>query len=248
MSLQNLYNTIIETAIMMYQNETGKLKKIPDIMIEMNNLLKVIVGKSLDEAQALCDVMLRLEESYRTGDKLAVGDILYLEICSWILQYAQDNNIAIGDEQKSAIEEFVTSIEKEYKTDVDITYINYYVSFRNMYNKFFIILIVILLMLAVVDIVITIKDHHYVHRGLRYVTYATLAAAIMTGVLPLFLFIQGRYKHLNIKPVYFYNMFVDVINKSLYSFMAVSVFFILVSAGLIIATVILRKKAEKGHN
>lgn len=31
-------------------------------------------------------------------------------------------------------------------------------------------------------------------------------------------------------------------------FMAVSVFFILVSAGLIIATVILRKKAEKGHN
>lgn len=129
-----------------------------------------------------------------------------------------------------------------------LTYINYYVSFRNMYNKFFIILIVILLVLAVVDIVITIKDHHYVHRGLRYVTYATLAAAIMTGVLPLFLFIQGRYKHLNIKPVYFYNMFVDVINKSLYSFMAVSVFFILVSAGLIIATVILRKKAEKGHN
>ena len=117
-----------------------------------------------------------------------------------------------------------------------------------MYNKFFIILIVILLVLAVVDIVITIKDHHYVHRGLRYVTYATLAAAIMTGVLPLFLFIQGRYKHLNIKPVYFYNMFVDVINKSLYSFMAVSVFFILVSVGLIIATVILRKKAEKGHN
>ena len=165
-----------------------------------------------------------------------------------IYKYAQDNDIAIGDEQKSAIEEFVTSIEKEYKTEVDITYINYYVSFRNMYNKFFIILIVILLVLAVVDIVITIKDHHYVHRGLRYVTYATLAAAIMTGVLPLFLFIQGRYKHLNIKPVYFYDMFVDVINKSLYSFMAVSVFFILVSAGLIIATVILRKKAEKGHN
>ena len=165
-----------------------------------------------------------------------------------IYKYAQDNDIAIGDEQKSAIEEFVTSIEKEYKTEVDITYINYYVSFRNMYNKFFIILIVILLVLAVVDIVITIKDHHYVHRGLRYVTYATLAAAIMTGVLPLVLFIQGRYKHLNIKPVYFYNMFVDVINKSLYSFMAVSVFFILVSAGLIIATVILRKKAEKGHN
>ena len=100
MSLQNLYNTIIETAIMMYQNETGKLKKIPDIMIEMNNLLKVIVGKSLDEAQALCDVMLRLEESYRTGDKLAVGDILYLEICSWILQYAQDNNITITDSRK----------------------------------------------------------------------------------------------------------------------------------------------------
>lgn len=101
MSLQNLYNTIIETAIMMYQNETEELKKIPDIMIEMNNLLKVIVGKSLDEAQSLCDVMLRLEESYRTGDKLAVGDILYLEICSWILQDAHNNNITITDRRKS---------------------------------------------------------------------------------------------------------------------------------------------------
>ena len=61
----------------------------------------------------------------------------------------------------------------------------------------------------------------------------------------MFLFIQGRYKHLNIKPVYFYNMFVDVINKSLYSFMAVSVFFILVSAGLIIANCYIKKKSRK---
>lgn len=32
-----------------------------------------------------------------------------------IYKYAQDNDIAIGDEQKSAIEEFVTSIEKSIR-------------------------------------------------------------------------------------------------------------------------------------
>lgn len=230
---ESVHEKFIENAM-----DLGKPMMLPDEVFEdivdadkMTSDIKQVYNSRIDKKDISVDT---------SSVKKKLTDNIY--------KYAQDNNIAIGDEQKSAIEEFVTSIEKEYKTDVDITYINYYVSFRNMYNKFFIILIVILLVLAVVDIVITIKDHHYVHRGLRYVTYATLAAAIMTGVLPLLLFIQGRYKHLNIKPVYFYNMFVDVINKSLYSFMAVSVFFILVSAGLIIATVILRKKAEKGHN
>lgn len=230
---ESVHEKFIENAM-----DLGKPMMLPDEVFEdivdvdkMTSDIKQVYNSRIDKKDISVDT---------SSVKKKLTDNIY--------KYAQDNDIAIGDEQKSAIEEFVTSIEKEYKTDVDITYINYYVSFRNMYNKFFIILIVILLVLAVVDIVITIKDHHYVHRGLRYVTYATLAAAIMTGVLPLFLFIQGRYKHLNIKPVYFYNMFVDVINKSLYSFMAVSVFFILVSAGLIIATVVLRKKAEKGHN
>ena len=216
---ESVHEKFIENAM-----DLGKPMMLPDEVFEdivdvdkMTSDIKQVYNSRIDKKDISVDT---------SSVKKKLTDNIY--------KYAQDNDIAIGDEQKSAIEEFVTSIEKEYKTDVDITYINYYVSFRNMYNKFFIILIVILLVLAVVDIVITIKDHHYVHRGLRYVTYATLAAAIMTGV--------------NIKPVYFYNMFVDVINKSLYSFMAVSVFFILVSVGLIIATVVLRKKAEKGHN
>ena len=134
---ESVHEKFIENAM-----DLGKPMMLPDEVFEdivdvdkMTSDIKQVYNSRIDKKDISVDT---------SSVKKKLTDNIY--------KYAQDNNIAIGDEQKSAIEEFVTSIEKEYKTDVDITYINYYVSFRNMYNKFFIILIVILLVLAVVDI------------------------------------------------------------------------------------------------
>ncbi len=164
-----------------------------------------------------------------------------------INKYAKEQDIEMGEEQNAAVDEFISLIEQRYNSSVDISYISYYVSFRSMYQKYFGILIAVIAVLTVLDIVITLKRHKRKYRGLRYITYASLAAAIMTGAAPAFLYIQGKYRNLSIKPDYFYNMIVDAADRSLLVFMYVALFFVIVSAILIAATVVLRKKYSAGH-
>ena len=69
----------------------------------------------------------------------------------------------------------------------------------------------------------------------------------MTGAAPAFLYIQGKYRNLSIKPDYFYNMIVDAADRSLLVFIYVALFFVIVSAILIAVTVVLRKKYSAGY-
>lgn len=153
-----------------------------------------------------------------------------------IYQYARQNQIELGPDQEKIIQSFITSIEKEYTDNLNIPFITYYSSFKGMYNKFFLMILAIVLTLAAVDFFFLMRSHKYKHRSLRYVTYSTLAAALMTGVPPLFLYLQGSYKALNLKPEYFHNLIVEIVNSSLFSFVYVALFFLVVSVGLMYAT------------
>ena len=51
-----------------------------------------------------------------------------------IEDYARKNNIEIGTQQQTAIDGFLTQIEDNYKSSLGITFINYYVSMRKLYN------------------------------------------------------------------------------------------------------------------
>ena len=151
-----------------------------------------------------------------------------------IEDYARKNNIEIGTQQQTAIDGFLTQIEDNYKSSLGITFINYYVSMRIMIAVF-----------------IIIKDHRYVHRAIRYITYSTLAAAYMTGIIPMYLYIKGIYRRLAISPAYYYNMLIKTADKSLLMFVYISIFFLVLSAGLIALTIILKnnlkKKASHSH-
>lgn len=165
-----------------------------------------------------------------------------------IEQFAIKENIEIGEQQKSAIAGFVSQIENKYKSSINISYINYYTSLRSMYFKWFLKIVAVIAILVIIAVFIIIKDHKYVHRGIRYITYSTLSAAIMTGVVPLYLYVKGSYRRLGIKPVYYYNMLVRVVDKSILTFVYIAGVYLLISAGLIILTVILKKKLKEKNS
>ena len=108
--------------------------------------------------------------------------------------------------------------------------------FDNIYFK----VLAAILVLIMIAVFIIIKDHRYVHRAIRYITYSTLAAAYMTGIIPMYLYIKGIYRRLAISPAYYYNMLIKTADKSLLMFVYISIFFLVLSAGLIALTIILK--------
>ena len=54
-----------------------------------------------------------------------------------IEDYARKNNIEIGTQQQTAIDGFLTQIEDNYKSSLGITFINYYVSVRKMFDNIY---------------------------------------------------------------------------------------------------------------
>lgn len=162
-----------------------------------------------------------------------------------IYDFAKENNIEIGSEQSKAIDGFLTQIENNYKSYLGVTFINYYVSVKKMFDKMYLKVMAAVLILAMLAVFIIIKDHKYVHRAIRYVTYSTLAAAIMTGSVPVYIYIKGIYRKLAISPVYYYDTLVKTADKSLLTFVYISLFFVVLSAGLILLTVLLKKSLKK---
>lgn len=165
-----------------------------------------------------------------------------------INEFARNENIELGEQQKTTIASFVSQIENEYKNYININYITYYTSLRVMYARWFLKIIAVLALLSILAVFIIIKDHKYVHRGIRYITYSTLSAAIMTGVVPMYLYAKGQYRRLGITPAYYYNMLVRVADKSILTFMYIAGVYLLISAGLIILTVILKKKLKEKNS
>lgn len=164
-----------------------------------------------------------------------------------IYRYAREQQIELGQEQEKTIQSFVSSIEKEYADSLNIPFISYYSNFKGMYNKFFLMLLAVVLGLAGIAFLFLMRSYKHKHRSLRYVTYSTLAAAMMIGVPPLFLYLQGSYKSLGIKPEYFFNLIVEIVNSSLFSFIYVALFFLVLSIGLIYATERIKAIVKTGH-
>ena len=62
---------------------------------------------------------------------------------------------------------------------------------RKMFDNIYFKVLAAILVLIMIAVFIIIKDHRYVHRAIRYITYSTLAAAYMTGIIPMYLYIKA---------------------------------------------------------
>lgn len=161
-----------------------------------------------------------------------------------IYKFAGEENLEIGEEQEKLIDTFVASIENKYLESVEIPFITYYISVRNMYNRFFLILIAVLAVMTIADIFLLLRSRKYKHQCVRYITYATIASAITTGVVAVVMLLWGGYGKLNIKPEYFYSLVVELVNASLYMLICVSLIFVIISAVLIFITGRMRNKLK----
>lgn len=132
-----------------------------------------------------------------------------------ISAYLTEEKLVLSEEQEVYLEEYVTLIEDEYKNNIEMVVVTRAMPYWNSFLKVAGIASLFITFLVIVIIVTLIKMYHWRHRALRFITYATLAAFIMSVALPAVLYCWHFYERLSISPKYFYLAMIYIIDDFL---------------------------------
>ena len=151
-------------------------------------------------------------------------DMAQLEECfaSNIEKYIQENNIAVGDDTEEGMAQLLEEIKKEYRRCMKFPFISYFVKYKAVFNRIFIPALVLFVVLIALICVILIRMQRWPHRGMRYISYATLAAVLMVGSPIAALVATGVHKRINVSPKYLYDLVVGILGTDLMVFLAVA--------------------------
>lgn len=218
-----------------------------------NSVSSLAIPLGLDES--IFEGVFTLENASAEGQKLITANLngeTYAPDLSGMEQRLTDNinnylyhqGLTANEEQQQNIGKFVTTISDQYRSNLKVPYISYYTQVRGLFLKIFVIGMPILLILSIGAVILLIRLHKWWHKGLRFITYATLAATIMTCILPLSLLISEVYKRIHISPEYFYYFMTRYIGRSLTTFMIVSAILLAISI-VLICVIYYRRKALK---
>lgn len=147
-----------------------------------------------------------------------------------IQNYFKKQGIKLTQEQENNIQPYTASIEKIYLDTVKMPLLSAFVKARTFYQKIFPIGVTACIIFTLICLFLIIRLHQWLHRALRYITYSTIAAGLMTGILPLLILNSGFYKKVNLSPQYFYNFYTDYVTSIFTSYLYFSVFWLVLSA------------------
>lgn len=119
-------------------------------------------------------------------------------------RFFNENEVELGDDKEAVCEEYIKEIFELYAKKMRMPGIEVILRVRTKYVKLVNIAIIVSFALAAVLAFVLIRLHRGTREGLRYVSYSTLAAALMAFAAPAWVYFTGRYRALNLAPEYFY--------------------------------------------
>jgi hypothetical protein len=139
-----------------------------------------------------------------------------------IINYLMQEGITPNKEQTNNIDLYVKSIASEYKELVEMPFLKFLLSGKDLFDKIFWIGIVVCIVAITIIIILIKRMNEWPHRNLRYATYSTTAAALMTALVPGLSLYSEFYKRMQLTPQYFYNFAVVYITNILHTFLQFS--------------------------
>lgn len=137
---------------------------------------------------------------------------------------------------------YVEDIMNIYRTNLQLPGLSVLAPLRVRYSQYTLIGAVVLAAIALGLTVALTRLHHYRHRGLRYVAYATGGAALMCFIVPFVFFQSKYYLGINLAPQYFYHFAVSLIEHLLrMCFIAAGVYLVLT---IVVIVLVYRKRAH----
>lgn len=160
-----------------------------------------------------------------------------------IYRYFQEQGWQLTEEQLTTIPEFTGMIADKYVEDMKVPLVNYFNKLDSVYTKMTVFVVGGCLAVSVVIIIVLLRMQHWKHRAVRFVTYSTIAAAIMTAVPAVVVLVSGFYKRISIEMEYLYHAIVEYVFNGCMVFLYMSFAWVAVSAGLLLCIRYLKKNS-----
>lgn len=179
-----------------------------------------------------------------TIDTAEIEEAIYENIMEQFNNMDRQNDPGTQEHAKK----FVSNIIEKYPELIEFPYMR---QFADTWRKVDLIVMIVIGLAVVMGLfcaVFLILLQRWKHRSLRYITYATLASALMTVGLPAYLLIGKSYKGLGIKPVYLYNFCMAYIDASLYRFVWVGTGLLGVSILFMCIIKLMRRRLHRRGN
>lgn len=161
--------------------------------------------------------------------------------------YLKEQNYTITDTDQANINTYIDEVAKDYDKYISMPLGTYLVSAKRIFDKVFLIAIAALLVVSAVIIFVNLQLHKWIHRALRFFSYAALGNAVILLSVPGYFFIRKIHYRLALAPESFYHLATTYIDDVLKLFLYFGVLWIVVAIVLVIATIFTKKNIKKGH-
>ena len=161
-----------------------------------------------------------------------------------------ESGVKLSAETDQICSTYVSEIMDIYRDVVKMPGLGTIANIRNSYMKYSLIGSVVV-GLAIIILTVTIQRlHHFPHRAMRYLAYATGGAALMCFVVPFAIYQSGAYLGLNFTPQYFYHFGTSLVAHvlKLCMFAGLGLLVVTVVLILVIASLRGRSASHGGHH
>ncbi len=144
--------------------------------------------------------------------------------------YLEREQLELSEEQEIYLQEYLDLIEEEYINNINLIVIEKAMPYWNSFMSYAGYAVMGMLVLAVIIIIVLFKLYHWRHKPLRFITYSTLAAFLMSVILPTALYISRFYERISVTPKYFYIAMVYILDEFFKFAIILGSFWALISA------------------
>ena len=192
LSESNYYNKVYEV-IHHNAEEAVKEAGFPTVVLEnVITLERVYIGGK----NYVNDVLNGTEPKIKT-------DKLRETLLENVDRYLDEQGLIRTEEMKNQSEALATVIEEEYRTGINLKFVDYYTEYRTNFMHMAYIGIPMILLLIFVICAMLIRMNQYKHRAVRYINYALIAASCLIILMAIYLLAAKHYSGLNLSPDYY---------------------------------------------
>lgn len=148
--------------------------------------------------------------------------------------YARSQEMELDEAQRAVLDHYIEEVTVQYARAIKIPFVEYYGRIHGLAEKVILIGIAACLIFALLAILLLVRMYVWKHHALRYIVYSTLAAGLMTGIVPAYLLIAQDYKRFVIEPEYLYQFMTTYVTNGLLIFEGFAAGFFGVSALLLL--------------
>lgn len=212
MNENNYYNEI-------YEKVTEKVTEV----LDKADIPKSVGKKVFTLKRVYIDEKNYVEQTLN-GNKYTINtEKLKSNLRKYVYQYLETENITLTEEIATGVDNVIELSVREYERIITFTLADYYQQYKGEFSKYVPIVLGISCGLMVGLSILLLMIHKRKYRGIRYIAYSTLGAALMNLLPAVYLLLSKKYERIQVQPKYYQNFLVSHIQSDLNMFIYVSI-------------------------